>query len=284
MILKTTLLTALFALATPSFLSAEILFGVTTENELVQFDSAAPGTFTSTVAITGLRASNGVTPDPSGSISELTYNPENNKFYGIDGNANLYTIDRVSGLATFVSSSLNPSGFAAGLAYDPFEQNLRFVTDAAENYSITLGGTVTTGDDVFFAPGDANAAVAPQFFGIAIDRDFGTGFAIDANLGILARTLEGAFDEFFTIGGLGIAISEFGALEILSDGRLLASLSTDGLTSSLYLIDTTSGQATEVGAFSTGVGAMAVPEPSTYALLVGGALCFFVFRRRRHAA
>jgi hypothetical protein len=65
------------------------------------------------------------------------------------------------------------------------------------------------------------------------------------------------------------------------DGNLLASLSTDGLTSSLYSINSTTGAATTLGSFGAGVGltAIAVPEPST--ALLGGLGLLALLRRRR---
>jgi hypothetical protein len=69
------------------------------------------------------------------------------------------------------------------------------------------------------------------------------------------------------------------------DGILWGSLSTDGETSSLFTLNTSTGAASLVGGFGAGVGShslAAVPEPSR-ALFLGMA-CIGVIARRRRAA
>jgi hypothetical protein len=267
---------------------ADYGWAVTTGSTLVHFDLASPGTTILSSSITGLRQSNGVTPDPFGNIVDLA--SYNGQLFGLDGNANFYSLNGLSGAATFISNAFAPAGFDGALAYDPFTGNFRFVSDAAENVQISLAGAITNGNATFYAPGDINSAFAPVFTGLAIDADFGTGFALDSATDTLAITFDPNFEEFFTLGALGIDVTGLGALDVFN-GFLFGALSTDASLSSLYAIDASTGAASLIGDFGTGItglaitGTSAVPEPSTYSLL--GALVlasFVVLRRRKRAA
>jgi len=214
----------------------------------------------------------------------VAYNSDTRTQYGVDTNANFYSVSQ-SGAATLVNNTFSPSGFSAGFAYDPFTQKFLFASDAAENVLIAPNGTRTTNPDLVYGAGDANAASTPAIFGAGIDSDFGTSFFVDAELDILALSLDPNFSELLTVGGLGIDVVSFGGLVVDADGLLWASLSTDGVTSSLYSIDTSTGAATLAGSFG-GVGMQSlaqVPEPSR-TLLLGIAFAGFVFRRRRRNA
>lgn len=266
--------------------SAHAQFGwaVTTESKLVHFSVSAPSQVLLSSSITGLRQSNGVTPDAFGNIYELT--SYNGQLYGLDGHANFYSIS-TSGQASFISNAFAPAGFDAGLAYDPFTGKFRFVSDAAENVQIAFNGALTNGNPTFYGAGDANFGAATVFTGLAIDADFGTGFAIDSATDTLAITFDPNFEEFFTIGSLGLDITGLGSLDILN-GALFAALSGDASSSSLYSIDASTGAATLIGNFGTGVTGLvltqsaAVPEPSTYGLIGAGLLAAVVVIRRRN--
>lgn len=276
------LLGAFAALSLP--VDAVTLLGVTANNRLVSFDSSAPATFLTDFAITGLKASDGVTADPSAVLVNLAWNSDNNSHYGIDTNGNFYSVSQ-AGVATVIDSTFTPTGFTAGLAYDPFTQKFLFASDAAESVLIAANGTRTNNPALVFGTGDANVGTAPKIFGAGIDADFGNAYFVDADLDILASSLDPNFSELFTNGALGLDVVSFGGLTVDTEGVLWGAMSVDGLTSSLYSINTTTGAATLVAGFGAGVGMESiaqVPEPSR-ALLLGLAAAGFVFRRRRVA-
>lgn len=282
MIKKTYLLGSLASVAMLPAASAAILYGVTTNNELVSFDHSAPSVFQTSATITGLFDADGVTPNLNGSILNLTARPTGNsslfQLYGIDNNANVYTIN-LAGAATLVSAGFTPAGFSAGFAHDPFNDNFVYAGDNAENFSLSLAGAASANPNLTYAGGGT-----PSIFGLGIDPVLGTVFAIDAANDTLSTSINPLFpgdSELTILGGLGVDVTSFGGLAVSWDGNLFASLSTDGLTSSLYSIDSATGSATSLGSFGAGIGlaAIAIPEPS--AALLGGLGIIALLRRRR---
>lgn len=259
-------------------LSAASLFGVTDGNNLVSFDTSDPSVFLTSVPISGLFASDGVTQDPNAFVVNLSYNPATGQFFGIDTNANFYRIG-LNGSATLLNNTFSPTGFDAGFSYDPFTGEFAYADDSAERFNISNAGIATLVGSAAYGVGDPNEATAPQVVGLAIDPDFGSAYFLDANLGILALALDPDATELFTLGSLGLGVTAFGDLTIDFDGNLFASLSTDGLSSGLYSIDETTGAASLIGNFSTGVSTITIPEPS--AALLGGLGLVALLRRRR---
>lgn len=266
------------ALATAGSAHAATFWGVTDTNNLVSFDSAAPGSFLSTAAITGLLASDGITADPNAVIANLSYNPNTGQFIGIDTNANVYNVS-VSGTTTLLNNTFSPGGFGAGLAYDPFTGGFVYADDAADRFDLSTAGAAALVGSAFYGVGDLNAAFTPSLMGVGIDPDFGSAFFLDVALGSLAQSFDPSALELFTVGSLGVAFTGYGDLAFDADGNLLASLSTDGNSSALYSINQATGAATMIGSFSQGVGTFAIPEPSSALLGAIGALA--LLRRRR---
>lgn len=250
---------------------ATVLTGVTADNHLVSFDTASPGTFLSSVPISGLA-------DPLASIVNLTYHAGNGKLYGLDTNANFYEVNR-DGSTVLLNDSFAPTGFSGGLSYDSFTGDLVFGSINAEHFTLSTAGLATSNPDFVYGAGDPNAALSPSVFAIGLDPLTGEAFFLDHLTGTLSQSFDPGLAELFTIGSLGVNVTSFGALTVDEDGNLFASLSTDALTSGLYRIDKATGTATLLGNFNNGVSAITIPEPS--AALLGGLGLLAIFRRRR---
>lgn len=288
---KTITFGMLASLSLLSATSAASLFGITTENKLVSFNSSTPAVFQTSVTITGLFDADGTTPNPNGSILNLAARPGTNpgdfQLWAIDNNANVYTIN-LGGAATLVSADFTPAGFAAGFAYDPFNDNFVYAGDNAENFSLSLTGAATANPDLTYAGGGA-----ASIFGLGIDPNFGTVFAIDAVNDSLSTSIDPTFpgaSELTIVGGLGTNVASFGGLAADFDGNLFASLSTDSFSSGLYSINTSTGKASLIGNFTTGLSAITaaptpVPDGGTTFALLGGTLAGLglLRRKQRHA-
>lgn len=269
---------ALFLTVVP--LHAATLFGITTTNQLVSFESANPGLFTSANTVSGLVQSDGITPDPLAFIANLTYNPQNGSFFGVDSNANIYNVS-INGTATLLNNTFAPNGFSAGMAYDTFTGGFLYADDAGESYNLSPSGSVTPNPNLFYGVGDPNANNTPAIIGVGIDPDFGSLYLLDSVQGILAQKFDPASGEIFTIGSLATTITDFGSITVDLDGNLWGSLSTDGLNSQLYSIDSGTGAASSQGAISSPLYTITIPEPST--ALLGFGSFFLLLRRRRTA-
>ena len=75
--------------------SAIPLVGLTSANQLARFDSASPGAPT-TVAISGLAAGD--------RLIGIDYRPSNGMLYGISLGNQLYTVNEITGAASFVAA------------------------------------------------------------------------------------------------------------------------------------------------------------------------------------
>lgn len=64
---------------------AELIYGVTTTNLLISFNSGTPGTILSSVAVTGLQAGE--------TIVGIDFRPATKQLYGLGNTSRLYTIN-----------------------------------------------------------------------------------------------------------------------------------------------------------------------------------------------
>src|SRR5215204_2232948 len=93
-------------------INAATLYGVTTGNSLMRFDSATPGTVTTVGAITGLQGGE--------NVLGIDFRPATGQLFALGSNSRLYTIDKTTGAATFVATlSTALSGTEFGVDFNP---------------------------------------------------------------------------------------------------------------------------------------------------------------------
>ncbi len=140
-------------LANSTSLRAEVLRGLTSDNQLISFDSANPLAVNS-VAITGLIAGD--------TLISMDQRPANGLLYGFATNGvfgRLYNIDKTSGMASLSSTlSVSPTGNFFDIDFNPTVDRLRVVSDTGQNLrvNVTTGATIVDGA-LQFAAGDLNA-------------------------------------------------------------------------------------------------------------------------------
>jgi hypothetical protein len=280
--------------------SAELIYGLTTQNSIVIFDSND-----TTNALDG-GAVRGVPGDVD--LEAIDYRAATGEVYLLDDMENVYTFDAVSFEATLVgtySPRIPGTSFAFdfnpafdGGSGDPADVGrfARIITDTNDNRVID-GNTgqyllPVEKTDVFYAAGDVNAGEDPNIAGIAYTNSVPGAsstqqYGIDSDLNVLVTVANNA-GTLETVGSLGLAVpsyltNELG-LDISGDTGIAYANLQVGPNSELYTIDLSSGTATSLGRIGSGdlirdlTVIPVIPEPATAGLLAVGALA--MLRRR----
>lgn len=248
------------------------IFGLTSSNSLVSFNSSTPGTIASTVAITGLA--------PDETLLGIDFRPRNKTLYAVSSANRLYTINTTTGAATVVgTAAFTPAvaGTGIGVDFNPVPDRLRLTTDTDQNLRLNpdTGAVAAMDAALAYATGDVNAAANPNMAGTAYTNsfDFATSttlYGIDSTLNILVRqgSIGGAPDspnngKLTTVGALGVDTTDQVGFDIAApNDAAFASLTTQGATSSsLYTINLNTGAASLVGAIgaTTTIRDIAIP-------------------------
>ena len=297
---------------------AELLIGLTVQNNLLSFDSATPGTVSS-VGITGLLAGDALV----GIDRRPTLGPNNGVLYGFGYNATtgagrIYTLDTLTGLATpgaFLTADptdvtapfpfTTVMGSAFGMDFNPVPDRLRVTSDTGQNLRINVDNGFTQLDvPLAYQAGDPNVGTTPNVVAVAYSNNFGgatttTLRGVDVgkspdllvvhtnpNGGLLQTSLNLPFD------GSNIAAYDISGLTgtpyfaVSAPGAGFSQLYTSG-PGGVTLAGTIGGGVTLRG-LAAPVGApvgtpQVIPEPGTLALAVTGLLPLaVVIARRRH--
>jgi hypothetical protein len=239
-------------------------------NDLVFFDSAAPGVILRQVGITGLQAGE--------DIIGVDFRPRTGGLYGVGvvnagaaDNVRLYLLNPNTGAATAVTAA--PFSVTAGALYgtdfNPTVDRIRVVNSAGENFRINPNN----GARADTPTNDTDLNPAGQFIdGAAYDRNFNSGLAVANRTTLYGIARSG--NRLVTIGGInqspspnGGAINTVGAglgftispaagvgFDISPATNTAFGAWIDDATdqSGLYNVNLTTGAATLIGALGSG--------------------------------
>ncbi len=228
------------------------VYGVTTSNQLVRFDSVTTTTINISFPITGLQAGE--------QILGIDFRPANGQLYGLGSTGRIYLINTTTGAATQAGANpLSPAlnGTAFGFDFNPVPDRLRVNSDADQNLRINPADGVAVVDGTLaFMAGDVNAGQNPNVVGAGYTNNFNgaattTLYDIDSNLDILVTQNPANNGTLQTVGPLGVNTTELVGFDIITSGvtnTAYAALNLSGDTvSKFYTINLTTGAATLSG-------------------------------------
>lgn len=280
--------TAIFScLAFSGSTSAETIYGLTSVNSLIRFDSANPGVINSNVAVSGLSAGQ--------SLRGIDFRPADGNLYGISSDSRLYVINTSTGAASTIGASgqFTLSGTSFGFDFNPTVDRIRVTSELDQNLRLNPvnGALAATDGTLAYAVGDANAGANPSIVGSAYTNSFSgatttTLYSIDSVLDTLVTQVPPNNGTLNTVGSLGFNTGNDVGFDITPFFNVaFASLTGTGGTSGLFNINLATGAATSLGAIGNGLVirdiAVQVPEPETAALIMAG--LFGLIASRRHS-
>ena len=236
--------------------SAESVYGVTTSNALVTFDSQSPATVEDSLPVTGLLSGE--------QVVAIDFRVADNQLYGLGNSGRLFTINTSTGAVIQIGSSVALTGISFGFDFNPTVDRIRLVSDADENLRINpdTGAVAGTDSSLAYDISDTATGLNPTITGVAysansVGQGSTTLFAIDTNLNTLVRQgspnatpVSPNTGTLFTLGSLGINPTDVAGFDIgeAKLGTALAAFTLSGETASkLYSIDLGGGRATLIG-------------------------------------
>ncbi|HEX8323279.1 MAG TPA: DUF4394 domain-containing protein [Tepidisphaeraceae bacterium] len=263
---------------------AEIIYGLTSDNTLFNFDSATPNDIDNGAFITGLNATE--------TVIGIDFRPSNGQLYGLTNQNRIFTIGTTPsvnfGTATFVSTLSAPlNGTSFGIDFNPVPNLLRVISDADQNLRVNVDTGATTVD----GPITYGTNVNPNIVGAAYSNNVAgatstTLYTIDSFLNQLNTQNPPNNGTQVPVGSLTVDTTNLVGFDISGvTGTAYASLQpAGGGFSQLYSINLVNGIAQNAnviggGLFVRDISVM-IPEPATLGLAALAA-AGLVARRRR---
>lgn len=249
-------------------------FGLTSANRIVSFDRATPGTFKTSVLVTGLNTNE--------TVVAIDTRPLDNRLYGLtnagaNNPARLVTIDAITGAATVKSTlaaDANDPTFPytaisgnPGMDFNPVADRLRIVTSSGQNLRVNAdSGAVITDAGV-----SSGSAVADPAYTFNFSGSTGTTlFVIDsASDKLRVQTVNpGQADDgtLTDVGALGVDVAGDGGFEIIGtnvDAFAALKAAADPATGAFYRIDLRTGALTKVGNFAGNDAIISLSAPTS---------------------
>ncbi|MBF9239777.1 DUF4394 domain-containing protein [Hymenobacter sp. BT683] len=217
-----------------------VAYAVSPANALLIFNPTAPATAVAK-PITGLQ--------PGESVLGLDFRPVNGQLFAVGSTSRLYTLNAASGVATLVAALSVPlAGTAFGVDFNPSVDRLRVVSNTGQNLRINpLTGAATV--DGPLNPG------SPMVTGAAYTNNVATAtttllYGLDAATDQLVLQSPPNNGTLTAVGPLGVDVDAAAGFDIGgTSGRAYALLTSAGRTQ-LYHVNTQTGAAQSLGAFS----------------------------------
>ena len=230
-----------------------VAYALSATDKLLIFNPMSPNISVIEKTISGLPM--GVT------LEGIDFRPADATIYGVGSDSKLYTINTLTGAVTFKSTlSIPLSGgtdASYGVDFNPFANLLRVVSNTGQNLRINVDTGVTSVDTPLTFSGTSKGVNGAAYTNSNVGLTAG-GQTMLFNLDSQSNKLykqdpmpnAGVLVE---VGNLGVTIDKSNGFDIGGISGLGYGLLTVGGTSGLYGINLTTGAATKISNFPTGV-------------------------------
>ncbi len=247
----------------------DLLYALTSTNNLISFDAAQPDIVRSIVPVSGIAAGQ--------VLSGLDFRPATGELYTLgynttNGEARLYTVNLSSGAATAIGTG--PVTLASGLGkigfdFNPTVDRIRVTSSSNANYRLhpVTGALAFTDANLAFAAADVNAAVNPSIGASAYTNSFNGATATmlinyDDSLNVFTTQAPPNNGTLNTLGASGLTVNladPSSDLDIFYDGpaqqnRAYFSANVNSnANDNLYTVNLGTGATTLVGSIGLGI-------------------------------
>lgn len=250
----------------PTEIAGQLIYGLTSTNHLISFDSENPSTVRSQIGISGMAMGQ--------QIMGMDVRPATGELYAFgynatSGEAQIYTLNPMTGLLTAMGT---PAQIATGIVsigfdFNPTVDRIRVTGNNGSNYRFhpTTGALVFTDGNLAFAAGDANAGTMPMIGAVAYTNSYGgsnvtTLYNYDDALNIITTQIPPNNGVLNTIGASGITLNPMdmsGDMDIyynhethMNTAFLIANTATND---NLYTVNLATGMTQSVGLIGLGI-------------------------------
>lgn len=270
--------------------NAELVWGITFDNNLFSFDSASPGNILTGVYVSGLQSNE--------FIQGIDFRPATGELYALGSTNRVYKLDTATGAATAVGGPFTPAlnGVAYGVDFNPTVDRIRVHSSSNQNLRLNpvTGAVAATDPNLYYAAGDPGAGLDPNIVATAYTNNFAGAtttqlFSIDSARDVLVRHQLGAgdpagsFAEMITVGPLGVPFGDYSGFDISPSGA--AFVHWNNANALFGTINLATGAVTSVGSIGGGLFvrdiAVVIPEPASAGMLGLAAVGLLVRARRK---